>query len=182
MHEQAHCRDEAANHQLPIAVAFWITRIVSAEECSTFMQNLMQICCCICSVILKVVTTEYTRSLNGVYHPNWLVKLSFMPVHSSLMSFGCNVIKTILIRLTIAGPQNLIRKKLEFLWINQLVSPSCLFRKQKKMGHFPNHFMETQLPLYYTRQDSTRKLHTNIHNARQQQKASLSKTLGNVMH
>ena len=33
MHEWAHCGEEAANHQLPIAAAFRIIRIVSAEEC-----------------------------------------------------------------------------------------------------------------------------------------------------
>ena len=32
MHEQVLCSDEAANHQLPIAVAFWIIWIASAEE------------------------------------------------------------------------------------------------------------------------------------------------------
>ena len=41
MHEQAWCH-EAANHQLSIAVAFWIILIVSAEECSSLTQNLMQ--------------------------------------------------------------------------------------------------------------------------------------------
>ena len=43
MHEQVHC-DEAASHQLPIAVAFWIIQIVSMKECST--------------------------SFNGIYHPH----------------------------------------------------------------------------------------------------------------
>ena len=33
MHELARCHDEAANHQLSIAAAFWIIQIVSAEEC-----------------------------------------------------------------------------------------------------------------------------------------------------
>ena len=41
IHEQV-CCDEAANHQLLIAVAFWIIQIVSMEECSSLMQNLMQ--------------------------------------------------------------------------------------------------------------------------------------------
>ena len=36
MHEWACCRDEAANHQLPIAVAFWVIQTVSIEECSSF--------------------------------------------------------------------------------------------------------------------------------------------------
>ena len=41
VHERACRHDEAANHQLPIAVAFWIIWIVSLEECSRLMQNLM---------------------------------------------------------------------------------------------------------------------------------------------
>ena len=43
MHEGAHCCDEAANCQLPIAAPFWIIQIVSTEECSSFVQNLMLI-------------------------------------------------------------------------------------------------------------------------------------------
>ena len=43
MHEQMYCCDEAANHQLPIAVAFWIIQIVIVEECSSLTQNFMQI-------------------------------------------------------------------------------------------------------------------------------------------
>ena len=45
MHEQARCCDKAANHQLPIAAAFCIIQIVSVEEWSSLMQNLMQIHC-----------------------------------------------------------------------------------------------------------------------------------------
>ena len=41
MHDWVCCHDEAANHQLPIAVAFWIICIVSIEECSRLMQNLV---------------------------------------------------------------------------------------------------------------------------------------------
>ena len=66
MHEWVCCRDEAANHQLPIAVAFWITWIVSAEECSSLTQNLMQICSSTRSVTLIVTATQYTCSLNSV--------------------------------------------------------------------------------------------------------------------
>ena len=47
-HERVCCHDEAANHQLPIAAAFWIIGIVSAEECSSLTQNLMQIHCSTC--------------------------------------------------------------------------------------------------------------------------------------
>ena len=43
MHEQTHCCDEAVNHQLPIAVTFWIIQIASAEECSSLTQNLIHL-------------------------------------------------------------------------------------------------------------------------------------------
>ena len=69
MHEWAHCRVEAANHQLPIAGAFWISWIVSMEECSSLMQNLMPIRCSTRSVILNVIATQYTCSLNSIYLP-----------------------------------------------------------------------------------------------------------------
>ena len=76
MHEWVCCHDEAANHQLPIAEAFWIIWIVSMEECSSLMQNLMNICCSTLSVILNVTATQYKCSLNGVYHPHWLAQWS----------------------------------------------------------------------------------------------------------
>ena len=76
MYAQAHCHDEAANHQLPIAAAFWIIWIVSVEECSRLTQSLMQIHCSAHSIILNATTTQYTCSLNGVYHPHWLVQWS----------------------------------------------------------------------------------------------------------
>ena len=63
MHEQVYRRNEAANHQLPIAVTFWIIQIVSAEECSSLTQNLMQIHCSTCSVILNATATQYTYSM-----------------------------------------------------------------------------------------------------------------------
>ena len=46
--------------------AFWIIRTVSTEECSSLIQNLMQIHCSTCSVILNAMDTQYTCSLNGV--------------------------------------------------------------------------------------------------------------------
>ena len=105
MHEQAYCDDEAANHQLPAAVAFWIIWIVSAEECSNLMQNLMQVHCSTRSVILNAVTTQYTRSLNGVYRPHWLDQYSEVVVHAhssplSLAASDINVMWTILVILT----------------------------------------------------------------------------------
>ena len=65
MHEQARCRDEAANHQLPIAVAFWIIWIVSTGECSRLPQNLMQIHCSTRSVTLNA-TAFYMKGLSRI--------------------------------------------------------------------------------------------------------------------
>ena len=104
MHEWAHYCDKAANHQLPIAVAFWIIWIVFTEE-----QNLMQIHCSTCSVILIVTATQYTCSLSGIYHPHWLVQWSChcshvcIPVHSPWLPGYISVAQTILVILTMAG-------------------------------------------------------------------------------
>ena len=95
-HEQVCCPDEAASNPLPTAVAFWIIRIVSMEECSSLMQNLMQIHCSTYSVILNVLATQYTCSLNGEHGlPPPLtstVKSSlFMRVHSSPLSLAARL-------------------------------------------------------------------------------------------
>ena len=66
MYKQVRCHAEAANQQLPIAAAFCIIWIVSVEECSSFTQNLVQIYCSTCSVILNVKATQYTCSLNSI--------------------------------------------------------------------------------------------------------------------
>ena len=103
------CHDEAANHQFPIAVAFWIIQIVSAEQCSSLMKHLMQICCSTCSVISNAAATLYTCSVKGVYHPHWLAQWSChcshmcIPVHSPWLPGNINVAQTILIILTMAG-------------------------------------------------------------------------------
>ena len=108
MREQAHCRDEAANHQVPIAVAFWIIQIAYAEECSSLIQNLMQIHCSICSVILNARVTQYTCSLNGIYSPHWLIQCSchcshmHIPVQSPWLQ-GYIDVKIILVILTTIG-------------------------------------------------------------------------------
>ena len=110
MHKWAHCRDEVANHQLPVAAAFWIIQTVFSEECSRLMQNRMQTHCSIHSVILNVMATQYTCSLNGVYHPHWLVQWSRhhshmgIPVHSPWLPGYKDVAQTVLIILTMAGP------------------------------------------------------------------------------
>ena len=113
IHEWVCCHDEAANHQLPIAAAFWIIRIVSVEECSSLVQNLMQIWCSTCSVILTVMATQYTCSLNSIYWPHWLVQWSphwlwiHIPIHSPWLPGYIAVPQTILVILT---------KCLDFFW------------------------------------------------------------------
>ena len=42
---RVHGGNEAANHQLPMAVAFWILQLVSVKKCSSLRQSLMQIQC-----------------------------------------------------------------------------------------------------------------------------------------
>ena len=109
MHEQVCCCDEAANHQLPIAAAFLIIRIVSVEECSSLMQNLMQIHCSPHSVIWNVTATQNTCSLKGVYCPHWLVQWSrhcscmCIPVHSPWLPGYTNMVQTSLVILPMAG-------------------------------------------------------------------------------
>ena len=109
IHKQVHCWDEAANHQLPIAAAFWIIQIVSVEECSSLMQNLMQICCSTQSVILNVMATQYICLLIGIYHSQWLVQWRHqcscmrIPVHSPWLPGYIDVVQTVLIILTMAG-------------------------------------------------------------------------------
>ena len=108
MHKQVCCQ-EAANHQLPIAVAFWIIQIVSMDECSSLKKNVMPICCSTGSVILNETATQYTCSLNNVYHPHWLVQWSHncshmhIPVHSPWLPGYTDIVQIILILLTMAG-------------------------------------------------------------------------------
>ena len=109
MHEQVHCRDEAANHQLPIPAGFWTILIVSAEECSSIMQSLMQIHWSTRLVILNTTAKQYTCSLNDIYGPYQLEQWSrhclhmCIPVHSPWLSGYINVVQIILIMLTTAG-------------------------------------------------------------------------------
>ena len=109
MHEQVHCHDEAASHQLPIATAFWIISIVSTEECSSLTQNRIQILFSACSVVLKVTTTQCRCSLNSIYRPHWLVQwcrhCSHMCilVHSPWLPGYIDVAPTSLVVSTMAG-------------------------------------------------------------------------------
>ena len=85
-----------------------IIQIVSMEECSSLVQNLMQICCSTCSVILNVMATWYTCSLDSVYRPHWQVQWSHhcshmcIPVHSPWQPSYIDVMQTILVILTMA--------------------------------------------------------------------------------
>ena len=89
--------------------AFWIIWIVSAEECLNLMQNLMQIHYSTHSVILNAMATQYIWSLNGVYHPHWLVQWGchcshmHIPVHSPWPPGYIDFMQSVLIMLTMAG-------------------------------------------------------------------------------
>ena len=89
MHEWAHCHDEAANHQLPIAAAaFWIIRIVSMEKCSSLiLQYFMQICC-FTAQSFWIQWPHNTHAHSMAYtSPTSTVKSSlFMHAHSSPLS------------------------------------------------------------------------------------------------
>ena len=109
MHEWVCCCDEAANHRLPIAAAFWIIWIVFTDEYSSLMQNLTQIHCSIHSVILNAMTAQCTCSLKSVYGPHWCVQWSrhcspmHIPVHSPWLPGYIRVRQTVLIILRMAG-------------------------------------------------------------------------------
>ena len=68
--------------------SFLIIQTEHSEECSSLMQIFLQIHCSTCPVILSVTATQYACSLNGIYHPHWLVQWSrhcshlCIPVHS----------------------------------------------------------------------------------------------------
>ena len=90
-HERSHCHDEAANHQLPIASAFWIIWIVSTEECLSLMQNLMQIHCSRSLVILNVMAT-HAHSVVSTTPLTSAVKSSlFTHAHSSPLSLAARL-------------------------------------------------------------------------------------------
>ena len=107
MHEQASCPNEAANHQLPIAVAFWILWIVSVEECSSFTQNLMQVHCCTRSFWMR--RPHSTHGHSDIYCPHWLVQSNRhcshmpIPVRSPWLPGYTDVAQTILVILTMVG-------------------------------------------------------------------------------
>ena len=91
MHKWAHCREEPADHRLPIAEAFWISfcRGMFKANAKLDAYSLLY------SVILNVIATQYTCSFNGIYRPHWLVQwrhfLLFMHSHSSPLSLAARL-------------------------------------------------------------------------------------------
>ena len=85
MHYQVCCHDEAANHQVPIAAAFYIIPIVSAEEYSNLTQNLIQNHCSTHSVILRDDHTVHMLIQWHLLPPltSTVKSLLFIHVHSS---------------------------------------------------------------------------------------------------
>ena len=88
--------------------AFWIIWMVSVVELSSLMQNFMRIHCSTHSVILNVTATQHTCSINGVYHPHWLVQWSrccshmCISVHLPWLPGFINVTQTLLSTLIMA--------------------------------------------------------------------------------
>ena len=87
------CCNEAANHQLPIAAAFWITWIVSMEECSSLLQNLTQIHCSSHSFWMWQPHSRHAHSMASTTPPAIsTVKSSFFtPTHSSPLSLAAKL-------------------------------------------------------------------------------------------
>ena len=69
----------------------------------------MQVCCSTHSVILNVMATQYTCSLNGIYCPHWVVQWSHhcshlhILVHSPWLPGYIDVAQTVLLILTMAA-------------------------------------------------------------------------------
>ena len=88
VHDVAHC-DKATNHQLSIAAAFWIIRILSAEECSSLTQNLMQSHCSTQSFWLPWPHSTYAHSVCLLPPRTSTVKSSLLThAHSSPLSLA----------------------------------------------------------------------------------------------
>ena len=69
--------------------AFWVIWIVSTEECSSLTQNLMQICCSTCSVILNIRTVcMLTQGLLPPPLTSTVKPSLFIHVYFSLLSLA----------------------------------------------------------------------------------------------
>ena len=70
------------------------------------MQNLVQIHCSTCSVILNVLSTQYMCSLNGVYSDQYtevVISCMCFPIHYPWLPGYTDVLQTVLITLTMVG-------------------------------------------------------------------------------
>ena len=107
--ELVHCHDEAANHQLPIAAAFWIIQNSFCREMSKLNPKFDSVHCSTLSVTLNAMATQYMCLLNSTYRPHWLVQWSrhcshmHSPVHSPWLPGYIDVAQTIVVILTMAG-------------------------------------------------------------------------------
>ena len=106
--ERACCHDEAANLQLLISAAFWVIW-VSMEEWSWNVNGKSEADSLFYSIILNVTATQYTCSLNGVYHPHWLVQWGHhcshrcIRVHSPWLPGFIDAVPTLLVILIMIG-------------------------------------------------------------------------------
>ena len=79
---------------------------------------------------LNVMATQYTCSLNGVYHPHWLVQWGHhcshmcIPVHSPWLPGNTGVVQTVLVTLTVAGLFPDRRHILRSSWKYKTLKPS----------------------------------------------------------
>ena len=108
MHEWASCRNEAANHQLPITVTFSITHIVP--------QGMFKLSTKFDADLLLYLLSHFECEGHTVHMftqwclpPHWLVKWSWycshmrIPVHSPWLPGYINVSQTVFTILTMAG-------------------------------------------------------------------------------
>ena len=93
------------------------------------MQNLMQMGCSTHSVVLNVISTQHTCSLNSTYHPHCLVhgghhcSCTCLPGHSPWLPGYIDVVHTVLIILIMAGlfpdrPHKLIYSFKLVFWVS----------------------------------------------------------------
>ena len=86
------CCNEAANHRLPISAVFWIIWIVSTEECSSLMHNLIQIHCSTQSFWMWRPHSTHAHSTVSTAPLTSTAKLSlFIHVHSSPHSLAARL-------------------------------------------------------------------------------------------
>ena len=122
--ERACCRDEAANHQLPIAVAFWIIWIVSTEECSNLSKFDAD------SLLYSLIHFECDR----MQQPHWTQAhsaVSSLPTdhHSEVIVHACASQRTLLGCQVTPVLRRLFSsywQSLDFFWIGFILLLVCV--------------------------------------------------------